>query len=67
MNESPLEGEPDKFTMFDEWCKLEGVVMPKLQYPAYFDGGELLGVKCLEQIEHREAYMFIPLKMVISL
>ena len=67
MNETPLEGEPDKFTMFNAWCKKEGVVMPKLQYPAYFDNGELLGVKCLEQIEHREAYMFVPLKMVMSL
>ena len=40
--------------------------MPKMEYPAYFEGG-LLGVRCKEQVEHREAYMFIPLKMVMSL
>jgi hypothetical protein len=52
--------------MFNEWCLKEGVVMPKLEYPAYFDGG-LLGMKCKEEIQHREAYLYVPLKMVMSL
>ena len=40
--------------------------MPKLQYPAEFDGG-LLGIKCMEEIKHREAYLYVPFKMVLSL
>jgi len=39
--------------------------MPKLEYPAYFEHG-LLGVKCTEDIGHREAFMYIPYKMVFS-
>ena len=61
-----IKDTTDKFQMFNEWCKEEGVIMPKLQYPAYFEGN-LLGVRCTEEIKHREAYMFVPYKMVISL
>ena len=39
----------DKFTMFLKWCKDEGVIMPKLEYPAYFENG-LVGVRCKEDI-----------------
>ena len=39
--------------------------MPKLEYSAYFEHG-LLGVKCTEDIGHREAFMYIPYKMVFS-
>ena len=39
--------------------------MPKLEYPAYFEGG-LLGTKVTEDIEHREAYLYVPYKMLLS-
>ena len=39
--------------------------MPKLEYPAFFDGG-LKGVRCTEDIEHREAFLFVPFKMMIT-
>ena len=39
--------------------------MPKLQYPAYFEG-DLLGAKVTEDIEHREAFIFVPYKMLIT-
>ena len=39
----------DKTTMFLKWCKEEGVIMPKLQYPAYFENG-LVGVRCTSDI-----------------
>jgi len=55
----------DKFTMFNKWCKQEGVIMPKVEYPAFFEHG-LLGVKVTQDIEHREAFLYIPLKMVFS-
>ena len=40
--------------------------MPKLEYPAYFDGG-LIGVRCKEDIQHREAYLYVPFKMMMSI
>lgn len=39
--------------------------MPKLEFPAFFDDG-LLGVRCKEDINHREAYLFVPYKMKLS-
>ena len=39
--------------------------MPKLEFPAFFENG-LLGVKCKEDINHREAYLFVPYKMKLS-
>ena len=55
----------DKFKVFKDWCQREGVHMPKLEYPAYFENG-LCGVKCLDEIKHREAFAFVPFKMVMS-
>lgn len=39
--------------------------MPKMEFPAYFDHG-LLGVKCTEDIVHREAYLYVPYKLMIT-
>ena len=39
--------------------------MPKLEYPAYFEDG-LLGTRCKEDIQHREAYLFVPYKMLMN-
>ena len=39
--------------------------MPKIEYPAYFDNG-LVGARCEEEIEHREAFLFVPYKMLLS-
>ena len=50
--------------MFVDWCKNEGVVMPKLEYPAKFENG-LIGIKCVENIENREVFLAIPYKMLI--
>ena len=36
---------------FMNWCQDNGVLMPKLEYPAVFEGG-LIGVKCKEDISH---------------
>ena len=40
--------------------------MPKLEYPAYFEGG-LVGVRALEPIEHREAFIKVPYKMLMTI
>jgi hypothetical protein len=55
----------DKFEMFNNWCQTEGVIMPKCEYPAYFENG-LIGVKCKEDIHHREIYIYVPYKMLMS-
>jgi len=39
--------------------------MPKLQYPATFEGG-LIGTKITKDILHREVYLYVPYKMIIS-
>ena len=39
--------------------------MPKLEYPAYFEGG-LLGARVREDINHREAFIFVPYKMIMT-
>ena len=54
-----------KCEVFNEWCRSNGVKWPKVQYPSYFEGG-LVGVKAIEPIEHREAFMSIPYKMLMT-
>ena len=39
--------------------------MPKIEFPAFFEHG-LIGMKCTEDIAHREAFMYIPTKMILS-
>ena len=39
--------------------------MPKLEYPSLFDGN-LIGVKCKEEIAHHEAFLYVPLSITIS-
>ena len=55
-----------RYEIFNKWCQENGVLIPKVEYPAFFDGG-LLGVKAKENIEHREGFLFIPMKMLLSL
>ncbi len=56
----------DKYEMFNEWCDKQGVHMPKLQYPAYFEGG-LIGARVTHEIAHREAFLYVPYKVLITL
>ncbi len=39
--------------------------MPKLEYPAIFDGN-LIGIKIKEDILHHEAFLYVPLSITIS-
>lgn len=59
------EEKGDKHTMFLDWCKNEGIVMPKLEFPAYFENG-LVGVRCKEDILNREAFLFVPYKTMFT-
>lgn len=60
------KNQDKKYEIFNQWCKDNGVLIPKLEYPSFFDGG-LLGVKAVKDIEHREAFLYIPMKMLLSL
>ena len=44
--------DSNKFDKFNQWCQKEGVVMPSIEYPAYFEGG-LQGIKCTRDIQFR--------------
>ena len=39
--------------------------MPKLEYPAYFDG--LKGLQVKEEIQYREGFLYVPTKMIITI
>ena len=41
------------------------MIQPKLEYPAYFEGG-LVGIRAKEPIEHRESFLAIPYKMLMT-
>ena len=38
--------------------------MPKLKWPAYFDG--IVGMRCTDDIKYREGFIYVPYKMIIS-
>ena len=40
------KNQDKKYEIFNKWCKDTGVLIPKLEYPSFFDGG-LLGVKAV--------------------
>lgn len=54
-----------KCDVFNEWCDKVGIRSPKLEYPAFFGNG-LLGSRVTTPIEHREAFLFVPFKAMIS-
>jgi len=54
-----------KCQVFNDWFFENGGRMPKLQYPAYFKGG-LVGVRATQPIMHREAFLSIPYKMLMT-
>ena len=39
---------------------------PKIEYPGFFDGG-LVGARVKEPIKHREAFLYVPMRVVIGL
>ena len=56
----------EKYEMFNQWCVKEGILFPKLKYPATFEGG-LVGTEVIEDIQHREVYVYVPFHVIISL
>jgi len=65
ISEFYLDDKTDRFKAFNQWCKAEGAIHPKLEFPVYFEGG-LLGARCRRDIQHREGFIYIPYKMLLS-
>ena len=63
----------DQFELFVDWCKREGYIMDKVKWPAYFgkeedpDEKKLMGLQALKPIQHRESFMAVPLKTIMSI
>lgn len=49
-----------------EWCVQNGVKCDKLEYPYVFEQG-LVGARARKDIEHREAFLYVPFKLLISM
>jgi hypothetical protein len=49
-----------------KWCSDVGILCPKIDYPAFFEGG-LVGGRVNSPIENREAWLFVPFKVIISI
>ena len=68
--DNPIDDERQehmkKCTIFNEWCAKNGIIYPNQEYPAYFEGG-LVGVKALAPIEHRDAFLKVPFKCMMSI
>jgi len=43
-----------------------GIIYPKITYPDFFEGG-LVGGRVNAPIEHREAFLFVPYSVTISI
>lgn len=54
-----------RYERFNNWCKDNGVRAPKLEYPAFFEGG-LCGVRATQEIAHNEALFCVPYKLAIT-
>ena len=54
-----------KLDRFNKWAAQNGIIGPKIQFPGKFDNG-LIGIKCVERIEYREAYLYVPYKCLIT-
>ena len=39
-----------KYEIFNEWCAKNGIEYPNQQFPAFFDNGNLVGVRALKDI-----------------
>lgn len=54
-----------KTERFMNWCKEVGIEFPKIDYPAFFDGG-LVGCKVNAPIQNKEAFLRVPYKALMS-
>ena len=56
----------DRFELFNKWCEEVGIRAPKLEYPAFFDGG-LCGVRVTQDIAHNEAMFCVPYSAIMTI
>ena len=51
---------------FIDWAKENGIEQPNQEFPAYFEDGNLVGVRALKPIPFRQAFIKVPYKCVFS-
>ena len=56
----------DKYIVFADWCNKNGIKYPGQEYPAIFGDG-LVGVKTNQPIKHRQAFIYVPFKCLVTL
>jgi len=57
--------EDAKYEEFRKWAENNGVIAPKVKFPARFGKMGLVGISCTETIEPCEAFIYVPTKMII--
>jgi hypothetical protein len=63
-----LDEELTVMERFHKWCKKEGVIAPKFEYPHMFGGPEYPypGVLATDDIKHREMMVAIPYDIILT-
>ena len=57
-----------KYAVFNKWCDDNGIISPKIQYPGFFGPNkDLIGLQALAPIEYREAFLFVPHRMLLTM
>ena len=51
---------------FLEWCTDVGIEFPGQEYPSYFNDGTLIGVRAIEPIQYRQAYLKVPYNCLMT-
>lgn len=54
------------YKRFIDWCFENGLILNKCQFPAYFGDDQLRGIIATEDINPKEAIMFVPNKLLIT-
>ena len=55
-----------KYVKFNQWLEANGVVSPAIRYPVAFGAsGQLLGCAARRTIGFNEAFLYVPMKMII--
>ena len=56
----------DRLKTFIAWAKENGIEQPDQEFPALFEGGNLVGVRALKPIPYRQSFIKVPYKCVFS-
>ena len=75
MNSEDKNQEPEKvdnmatkYAVFNKWCDDNGIISPKIKYPGFFGPNkDLIGLQATAPIEYREAFLYVPHRMLLTM